>query len=160
MILLLKSSIFLKFILSLYSNQFQTLNLIVMITQGIMDSIFEKMENNLKTNNDTITDPKEDMKVLIRKVTYLLTTDNKFTRDIPLFDKEIIFHVNECEKLSYDDLVSIYLICGNINAYIHINVKVGFDIPNSSIKSLTEAISLYKEHNLKIVSVHIDYNIS
>ena len=66
-IILQKCSIFQKFILPLYSNQIQTLNLRAMTTQ---ENVIKVIENSYKTKIESLSNSKDIKKVLVSKVCY------------------------------------------------------------------------------------------
>ena len=124
-----------------------------------INTVFKNIEEDYSFEIEPIRKLKEDKKDLIKKITELLTVDNNFTMDIPLFDDDIVFHKNKSEKVSYEDLISIFEICNNIDCDMHLAVKIVLASLSRSI-TLKSALLTYRELDLKIVSVRVNYRIS
>ena len=128
-----------------------------MATQENINTVFDKIENDYYFEIEPIRKAKEDKKLLISKISELLTADDMYTRDVNLSGGsiEITFRVNKSETVSYVDLISVYEITDNIESDFRDNVKVNLAAPSRSSKSLKDALLTYRELDLKITSIYI-----
>ena len=90
----------------------------------------------------------------------------KYYKKINLLDDKAVVDLYKSNKSAVDkfrDLKLIIEICDSINGYIHHNVEFGFSGKGGiiTLKGLIEEKYSETEFNrdLKIVSVHVDYNI-
>jgi len=131
-------------------------------TQENINTAFEKIESKYNSKIESLNNSRTDKKLLISKISNLLTTDNKFVSDFSKIKQELIFSANKCEKLSYQDFISIVEICNSINGLMHYAVEFKFSGRHGGIMTLKD-VSEYSETEFKremnIVSVNVDYNI-
>jgi len=128
-----------------------------MTTQENINTVFDKIENDYYFVIEPIRQAKDDKKLLISKISELLTADDMYTRDVNLSGGsiEITFRVNKSETVSYDDLISVYEIIDDIESDFRDNVKVNLAAPSRSSKSLKDALLTYRKLDLKIASIYI-----
>ena len=133
-----------------------------METQENINTIFEKMDNKYKTKIESLRDSKETKKVLVSKISEFLTADNKFSSELSKIKRELIFKTNGYDFLSFRELKTIIEICDSINGLMHYAVEFRVKKVNNmvTLKSISDYSETEFNRDLKIVSVHIDYNIS
>jgi hypothetical protein len=127
------------------------------------ENVIKVIENSYKTKIESLSNSKDTKKVLVSKISELLTADNKFAMEVSKHRNQVlIFRTNKCERLSYHDLKSIIEICKHIIGLKPNDVEFEFFNKGGFINFKGAAEYNESDFNMEFNDIHlvyVDYSI-